>query len=155
MARYELTYPSVVESHDSMLEDLNVLLAQNGITDRIKRDFMVVVSEAFTNAMVHGNELDPAKEIKLVVIINQSGLSADILDQGRHGLERIRSRRRCSLLAESGRGIDLIKHYADSVDFAERGSGGLRVSIKLSRKEGKHTSKCQSIPLEANHGDYN
>jgi anti-sigma regulatory factor (Ser/Thr protein kinase) len=69
--------------------------------------------------------------------VNESTIRADITDEGKGGLEQIAGRKDRGLMAEGGRGIALIEHYADTVTFSENDLGGLRVSI-LVALQGKH-----------------
>ncbi|NOY88748.1 MAG: ATP-binding protein [FCB group bacterium] len=131
MAVYNLCYPSVVESEQLMQKDLEKILRENSIDDLTTHNFVLIISEAFTNAMVHGNCLNPAKEINVVININGNVLSADIEDQGQDGLEKIKGKLPPTLLSEGGRGIDIIKYYASLVEFTETESGGLKVYIKI------------------------
>jgi anti-sigma regulatory factor (Ser/Thr protein kinase) len=92
------------------------------------------VSEAFTNALVHGNKKDSSKTIKIILKLNQHEILADIIDEGQGGLGRVHSRNPIGLLDETGRGIDLIKHFATVAKFKEDETGGLVVTIKLERE---------------------
>lgn len=141
MAVYEFTYPSVLESEGAMLKNLIGVLDDHSVTGFSKHSILVVISEAFTNALVHGNGLDPNKKIKIVIEINKNDMTADIIDEGRHGLRKIEKRRPANQWAEGGRGIGIIGHYASSVDFQETEKGGLRVSIRFARKKKKRELK--------------
>ena len=134
MAAYELTYRSVPESESSMENDLSRLLAENHVEPETAYRITLAVSEAFTNALVHGNRRDPNKLIEIHLEINESAVRADIVDEGRGGLGEIKERRPPELLGEHGRGIDLIEHYGDSVVFTELHTGGLKVSVAVERK---------------------
>ena len=69
-----------------------------------------------------------------------TGRLLPIVDQGMGGLKRIESRRPSRELDEGGRGVDLIRHYADSCQFKETDDGGLQVTICfLKSKEGIST----------------
>lgn len=141
MASYQLKYPSVVESEGHMLEAVERLLSDNGVSEQEFHDFLLVVSEGFTNALIHGNCNRPDKEIRLNICINADSLSADIIDQGKGGLEKIRDKHPPSLLSEGGRGIDVMQHYATSVKFGVTSEGGLKVAIELDRKNGKRVEQ--------------
>ncbi len=135
MAVYELIYPSVLDSEEPMLENLQVLLYEHGVCDRDTRDFMLAVSEAFTNALLHGNRCRPNKEIKVLININHKVLCADVIDQGRGGEDKVKQKRPSSLLSEGGRGVDLMRYCATDVRFVEDEKGGLKVSIRLERQD--------------------
>ena len=133
MPMYEFTYPSAVASEDKMLDEVATVLQANGIPENTRNWFMLAVSEAFTNALVHGNERNPNKVIKLVIFINHGVLTADIIDEGQGGLAKIKRRQPPTVLSEGGRGVDLMRHYASAVRFTETESGGLKVSLRFDQ----------------------
>jgi serine/threonine-protein kinase RsbW len=139
MFRHEFRYPSTTESEERMLDDLERVLESSGVTVEAGRGFTLAVCEAFTNALLHGNQTNQDKTIHLVLEVNENGISADITDEGTGGLDKIRRRKRRGLMAEGGRGIDLIEHYADSMSFSEAEKGGLTVSIFVSHKRKQNT----------------
>ena len=119
-----------------MLESLYQLLHEHNVSEQDQRKFIIAVSEAFTNAYLHGNRRDPAKKILIRVTVNEEMLYADIIDQGLGGLDQIGSKKATSLLSEGGRGIGLMSYYASFVEFSETFEGGLKVAIKLERNQG-------------------
>lgn len=128
-------YPSNPESSEQMLDDLNDLLDIREISPQEKYSFLLAISEAFSNAIIHGNQCNPKKSVKLTVLVNENELSADIEDQGQGGLNYIIKRQPSEPFDEGGRGIDLIEHYASVVGYTESSVGGLKVSIKVLRKK--------------------
>jgi serine/threonine-protein kinase RsbW len=134
MATYSFRYPSRLESEEQMLDDFESALKNSGVELKTCRGFLLAVSEAFNNAMVHGNGSDPTKQVSVRLEVNEKFITADILDEGESGLDRLRARKPRGLLAEGGRGIDLIDHYADSVEYSQHTTGGLSVSISIERK---------------------
>ena len=140
MPSYLFQYPSTGGAHDRALDDLFRSLTECGIGGDLKHAISVSVSEAFTNAVVHGNRANSAKLVILRLEVNDRQITADIVDQGMGGLKRIESRRPSRELDEGGRGVDLIRHYADSCQFKETDDGGLQVTICfLKSKEGIST----------------
>ena len=135
MADYLFTYPSVSESEELMMDDLTSALAEHDLPDHLCQSVMLAVSEAFTNALTHGNQYDPDKEIEIGLSVNEIHVVADIKDQGNGGLSRVAAHRPPGPLAESGRGISLIRHYADQVELAETPTGGLHVHIEFEIKK--------------------
>jgi serine/threonine-protein kinase RsbW len=134
MTTYEWTYSSQVIAEEQMLDDLDEICAQWGLEERLWYRLKLVVSEAFCNAIVHGNELDAEKQVKLRLSLNENGVTADIIDQGYAGLRRLESRRRAPALADHGRGIELMRHYADGIEFRETPEGFLKVTLRLERQ---------------------
>lgn len=130
----ELEYPSVVESEAKLVQRLDELLAANDVSHDEQRAFILAISEAFTNALIHGNEFDEEKTIKICLDINESTLRADIIDQGTNGLLKVNQPRHTDILADGGRGIGLMEHYVNDVQFEQVRDGGLKVSIRMKRK---------------------
>lgn len=135
MATYEFHYASCLESEGRMLDQLEHALAREHVTPETWRPFMLAVSEAFTNALVHGNQSDPSKQVTIRLTVNENMLAADIIDEGTGGLARLKGRKPRGLLAEGGRGIDLIERFVDTVEYVEEPHGGLRVSLSMTRKK--------------------
>jgi len=140
MIRRDLTYPSSNESEQKLFELTEECLRDEGVDTVLARRFLLAISEIFTNALVHGNNSDPKKEIRVILEIKKTSLRADIIDQGRGGLKRINNRQPSNSLSEGGRGVDVVTYYADTVVFAEDDKGGLRVSIHFDRENEKQLS---------------
>ena len=134
MTPVTLTYPSVPESEERMLDDLETIVTREELEEPTRHSFLLAVSEAFTNALLHGNRFDPDKEIMICVNITPEAATADITDQGIEGLASVRNRQPRGYLADGGRGIALIRHYAEEVEFAATETGGLKVTVRFDRK---------------------
>jgi len=135
MAIYELSYPSVVASEESMLEAVKKMLMDNGVTGAESHSFLLAVSEAFTNALIHGNKYDPDKKIQMTIELNSDRLSADIIDQGGGHAPGVDLMEMPDTGAEGGRGIALIRHYVSSFELVPLEGGGLKVTVTLDRKK--------------------
>lgn len=133
MPNFLFKYPSVLDAADQALDDLLRSLTECGVDTALRRVISVAVSEAFTNAVIHGNGADPAKIAVLRLEVNDQQIIADIIDQGKGGLKQVESRKPSRELDEGGRGVDLIQHYADSCRFEETEDGGLKVTISFRR----------------------
>lgn len=137
MSKHVLTYPSVTASEEKMFDDVLMLLQAHGIYGNLQDNFLLAVSEAFTNALIHGNKHEPHRKIKILLDINKDSVGADIIDEGQGGLDKVKQRRLPTLLSASGRGVDIMQHYASVVSFTETAHGGLRVSIRFDLKKNK------------------
>ena len=135
MQKFEFTYASRLTAEERMLDDLDSVCRESNLSEALSFYFKLVVSEAFCNAIVHGNRLDHNKQVRLILTLNEFELVADIIDQGRGGLRRLSQRPKASKLADHGRGIDLMHHFADVVEFSETPEGYLRVGVRLKRTE--------------------
>lgn len=94
-----------------------------GIDDDIYGKYMLSVVECVNNAIVHGNELDKAKKVTMRYLIDNERIKVTVTDEGKgfdpdslpdptaeENLER-----------DCGRGIFLMRHLCDEIDFADGG----------------------------------
>ena len=130
-----IEYLSTGKSCQQVVDDVNSILDQFHMSREEKQPFVLAVSEAFTNAVIHGNRKNPEKLVILRITVNEKLMSADIVDEGQGGLDQIRQRKPSKPFDEGGRGIDLIEHYATSVGYVQSPAGGLKVEIKIAREE--------------------
>lgn len=111
----------------------NVVLAEKLVDDVCKKfsvdedyygNILIAVTEAVNNAINHGNKQNPDKKVHLDFIERGDRLSFSVQDEGEgfdhealpdptdpENLEKI-----------SGRGVFLMKHLADEVEFSENGT---------------------------------
>ena len=109
-----------LELLEGLLNELQVVL---NFDDDFYARLMLSVSEAATNAIVHGNKLNPSKKVTIVVEANTHTLAFTIKDEGDgfnpdnipNPLEEEH------LLIPSGRGVFLIKEYADELEYQDEG----------------------------------
>jgi anti-anti-sigma factor len=86
----------------------------------------LVVDEALTNAIVHGNQSDPAKTVRLRLFADEERWGAIVEDQG-EGFERETPDADGSL-KESGRGIMLMDEYLEELIYAAPGNAVMLVA---------------------------
>ncbi|MGB0368398.1 MAG: ATP-binding protein [Flavobacteriales bacterium] len=111
----------------------NIVIAEKLVDDVCKKfsvdeDFygniLIAVTEAVNNAINHGNRQNPEKKVQLDFVERADRLSFSVQDEGEgfdhnalpdptdpENLEKI-----------SGRGVFLMKHLADEVEFSENGT---------------------------------
>ncbi len=112
-------FQSAFEELEKLEECLNSLEGYNKLSEDKQYEIMLVLSEAVTNAMEHGNELDSRKAVKLNVTISIDGITAEIYDEG-HGF--IPSKlpnplHEEAMLRDHGRGWFLMHHYSSSIEW--------------------------------------
>ena len=104
-------------------------LREKGIDEEVIFDIHVGLEEALRNAMIHGNKLDPKKEVKIETEITDSMVIIIVEDEGEGfdpeslpdpTLDE-------NLLKEGGRGVYLINHLMDEVIYE---NGGRKVIMK-------------------------
>jgi serine/threonine-protein kinase RsbW len=84
----------------------------------------LALEEAFTNAIKHGNKMDPSKEIKVEYAIMPDKVDISITDEG-NGFNSGKlpdPRIGDNLYKINGRGLFLIHSYMNEVDFNEAGN---------------------------------
>ena len=94
----------------------------------------LLTSEAVTNALEHGNSLDPDKKIIVEFSAEEDRIEVDVQDEGK-GFNRTEVRdplHTDNLLEDGGRGIYLIEMMADEVFYE---LDGRRVRMVFKRPE--------------------
>ncbi len=90
-----------------------------GIADDRFYNLLIAVTEAFNNAIVHGNKLNPEKLVEVKIITNPTDVNIIIRDEG-EGFDPdsvADPREPENLLKESGRGVFLIRSLLDQVSY--------------------------------------
>jgi serine/threonine-protein kinase RsbW len=88
---------------------------------------LVAVTEAVNNAIIHGNKLNPDKQVTLSVAQNGDEIVISVLDEGMgFNPNSIRDPREPeNLLRDGGRGVFLIQSLAKSFEYLKTPSGSL------------------------------
>jgi serine/threonine-protein kinase RsbW len=93
------------------------------LDDDIYGNIMIAVTEAVNNAIKHGNSNDKSKNVSLSLSLDDSMIRFTVKDEGRgfdyHNLPDPTAPE--NLEKPGGRGIFLMKHLSDEVDFKEEG----------------------------------
>lgn len=96
----------------------------------------LAVSEALSNAMVHGNKLDPKKDVIVSVKISKNKLTLSIKDEG-EGFEPNSVPDPTmpeNILRDSGRGIHIMRSFIDQVSYNFSSTGTeLKLVINLKK----------------------
>lgn len=129
VAQQGFSHEEVVQSHIDELLRLEPLLsriaASVGLPEERQPLFIVVITEALSNAILHGNKQDPRKLVHLRFYTRPDPptLIAEVQDEGAgfdpSQLPDPTTER--NLLQESGRGVFLMRSLADAVEFKDGG----------------------------------
>ena len=120
----EIILDSTFEEVDRLEDYLNELQEWADFSDEDYARIMLTLSEAATNAIVHGNKENPNKKVtircklvdrKLVISVKDEGAGFDPSNIPDPLKEE-------NLLNVGGRGVYLIKEYADELRFEENGT---------------------------------
>ena len=101
-------------------------------SDRV-HDVAVALSEALSNAAIHGNGLDPARKVVVTVtVVPCDHAVIEVKDEG-HGFDVGRLADPTDpeqILATGGRGVFLMRRLVDRVEYTE---GGTRVRLTVGK----------------------
>ena len=119
------TILSVIEFVPKVItEILHELQKEVPLGEQDKIDLRLIIEEAATNAVQHGNQFDTSLKVQLVLEHDKDTITIRVKDQG-HGfdyrnLPNIKETN--EQMSSFGRGIFLIKKIADDITFNETGS---------------------------------
>ncbi len=146
MKKYKFAYKSIIESEELMYDDIKSALSENGISGKFRHEILLAVSEAFTNALIHGNKYNKNKGIEIILKVNKDELTADIIDEGDGDIDDILARLPSTSMQENGRGVDLISAMADEVNyFRDEKTCGLRLHMKFCLLKRKKELQDKSV----------
>lgn len=120
---HELTLKSAYEEVEKLEGLLNKLQKELEFDDEFYARLMLAVSEAATNAIVHGNKLDQSKNATVAAYLDDNKLTFVTTDEGQGFKpdELPDPVAEENLFNTSGRGVFLMKEYADEVLFEDDG----------------------------------
>lgn len=128
-------FPSRVHSLKNFYGVFEKLKKRFKIPDEDYERLFLASSEAFMNAIIHGNKFDPRKKVYVKVKVYKTFYEVEIQDEG-EGFEPESIPNPTedeNLLKESGRGVYLMKAIADAVKF-QKTSRGMKVKIKIKKR---------------------
>lgn len=131
-----LTLQSTYDEIERIEGLLNSLQDELGFNDEFYARLMLAVSEAATNGILHGNKLDESKTVDIKAYLDQDNdqLIFESQDQG-EGFDPDdipNPLAEENLLKTSGRGVFLMKEYADEVRYSD---GGTRLTLAFNLPE--------------------
>lgn len=110
---------------------LEEVFAESNLDHSYFNQVFLGLSEALTNSIVHGNKLNMLKKICIKVKCVEKELSIEVTDEG-DGFSADCLKDPTSeenIKNENGRGVFLIRSFADELDYFE---GGRKVRIKYN-----------------------
>ncbi|HUB24521.1 MAG TPA: ATP-binding protein [Tepidisphaeraceae bacterium] len=102
----------------------------------------LALEEVLMNAIKHGNQCDPAKNVRIEAVISPRQFELTVEDEGRgfDPAEVPDPRTEENLEKIHGRGLLLMRSYMDEVEYTR---GGRRVRmVKKNREEAPHPPPC-------------
>ena len=124
------SYQKIVKSNTALIPEatdfvLNILSSVS-LNEEVLNNLSLAISEALANAMVHGNKLDPNKNVVITVDIFDKKIELSIKDsgQGFKPEEVPDPTKPENILRDSGRGIFIMQSFVDDLyySFSEEGT---------------------------------
>jgi serine/threonine-protein kinase RsbW len=106
-------FPSEIRTKDSIIETIISRIKNDSGSEKIDYDeLFLIIDEALTNAMEHGNNWDPQKHVDVKILKTDDYLSISIEDEGQgFNINQYSKKNSEPNLNPRGRGIQIIKHY--------------------------------------------
>ena len=121
----ELRIPSKRESLTQVERFVEEICDTYYITNSYFGNILLAIEEAVNNAIVHGNELDPSKEVFITFTSQANSLCFTVADEG-NGFDINKLPDPLSAddnaIEHTGKGIFLIRSLADKVNFNPSGT---------------------------------
>lgn len=124
MDTIKIEIPSITENIRIIESFIDNAKEKFNLDDDIYGNIMIAVTESVNNAIMHGNKNDRTKSVTLSLSLNNNIINFKIEDEGRgfdfQNLPDPTSPE--NLDKPSGRGIFLMKHLSDEVNFSNDGT---------------------------------
>ena len=123
MKQVKIQIPSLVENIRVVESFIDNSKETFDIEDDIYGNIMVAVTEAVNNAIRHGNKFDKDKNVYLSLYVEPTQLKFEVEDEGQgFNFDTLDDPTAPENLENpGGRGIFLIRHLADAVEFSKEG----------------------------------
>lgn len=123
MKSIKISIPSLIENITIIESFIDNAKEKFNINDDIYGNIMISVTECVSNAIVHGNKENAKKTVKLELVFMDNQLKFVIEDQG-EGFDYQSLKDPTSpenLEKPGGRGVFIMRHLSDEVDFQDNG----------------------------------
>ncbi|MEF2244899.1 MULTISPECIES: anti-sigma F factor [unclassified Paenibacillus] len=140
--RNEMTFTFSALSQNEALARITVaaFVSQLDPTMDELNDLKTAVSEAVTNAIIHGYESDPTKFVRLEAVIENDVVTIVVSDDG-IGIEDLELAKQPLYtskpdLERSGMGFTIMENFMDNCEIVSKPNGGTTISM-MKRIESK------------------
>ena len=129
---FRLSLNSTYDESEKVPDFVSDIQEEVNLDEETTASLMLLLSEAATNAIVHGNKLVESKLVEIEVKIEADKVVSSVQDQG----DGFKPKETKDPLAEEnlqkagGRGIFLIKEMSDSYEYS---NGGRKIEFTISR----------------------
>lgn len=128
---FRLSLQSTHEESEKIPDFVSALQPKAFLSEEETSTLMLLLSEAVTNAIKHGNKYDPAKKVEVEIEVNQTIITSTVSDEG-DGFDPTTSKdplKEENLLEASGRGIFFLEQFSEELEYLN-GGRVIRFTIK-------------------------
>lgn len=123
--QYRFNLKSTFEEAEKVPDFVDDIQLEASLNDDEASNFKLLLSEAVDNAIQHGNEYDPDKNVGVEITISKSEIRACVTNEGK-GFDpetAVSSDPLAeeNLLNTSGRGLFLLEQLSDFMEFKDEG----------------------------------
>ena len=131
MNRMELKFSATLENEVVIRNTIGLFVSTLNCTIEDIIDVKTIVSEAVSNAIIHGYEQDNSKDVYITAILNEKELTLIVKDDG-IGIENVAEALRVNFSSKdrSGLGLTIIKSLSDDLQIKSKKDMGTKLIIK-------------------------
>ncbi|MCS7016043.1 MAG: ATP-binding protein [Gemmatales bacterium] len=136
--------PSDLDQIPGLQSQIVDLLSRCGFSERDMFAVRLALEEAVANAMKHGNRLLPHKCVEVALGLGEDSVWIRVCDEG-EGFDPDQvpdPTAEENLERPSGRGILLMRHFMDHVEYRDRGRTVFMVRRRACSSESNHQAFC-------------
>lgn len=130
---YQIVIPSLLQRLNEIEDLTERVAAEHHMSEDDRDNLAIAITETVNNAMIHGNKLDPKKNVIISFYFDTQTLRVYIRDQGvgfdpSHVGNPLDPE---NIMKESGRGIFILRSIMDGVDFIRLNDG---TEVRITKK---------------------
>lgn len=121
---FQLVLNSTYEESERVPDFVEDLQGETDLNEEETSTLMLLLSEAVTNAIKHGNQEDENKKVTVEIRIDPKQIISTVKDEGK-GFDPAATKdplKKEHLLDTTGRGVFLINELSDSSEYLENGT---------------------------------
>ncbi len=131
MNKIEIKFNATLENEAVVRNSIGLFASTVNCTIEDIIDIKTIVSEAVSNAIIHGYEQDKTKDVNVTGILNENELVIIVEDEG-VGIENVVEALRVNYSSKnrSGLGFTIIKSLCDDLQIKSKKDAGTKLIIK-------------------------
>ena len=130
----ELTLRSRIEAVNEAAGSVARILSNLGASEQLMFGIDMAIREAVTNAVLHGNKQDDAKQVRVDIKSSPEEIEISVRDEGAgfNPTEVPDPTAPENIMKTSGRGIFFMRNFVDEVEWSNPPGGG--TTVKLTKR---------------------